>query len=119
MPPWPSNPSEWQRQMTEVFRELERVLAPGGYVAFEVGDVRGGNVLLESLVVPAAAVAGLVPRMVLIHDQKFTKTSHCWGIENRKKGTNTNRVVVLEKCRGARHRSALAYGCCQVDEKRA
>jgi hypothetical protein len=32
-----------------------------------------------------------------IHDQQFTKTSHCWGQENNVKGTNTNRMVVFRK----------------------
>ena len=90
-------PSDWQAQMRKLFRELRRVLVPGGYVAFEVGEVRGGNVLLETLVVPAAAEAGLIPRMVVVNDQVFTKTSNCWGVENLKKGTNTNRIVLLEK----------------------
>src|SRR5204863_2726273 len=38
---------EWRAAMTAVFRELERVLKPGGHVAFEVGEVRGGKVKLE------------------------------------------------------------------------
>ena len=83
--------------MTRVFVELKRVLKPGGYVAFEVGEVRGGRVLLETLVVPAASEAGLVPLMVLVNDQVFTKTSNCWGVDNLKKGTNTNRIVLLRK----------------------
>ena len=90
-------PHEWQTAMTSVFAELRRVLKPGGYVAFEVGEVRGGKILLESLVVPAAAEAGLEPLMVLVNDQVFTKTSNCWGVENLKKGTNTNRIVLLRK----------------------
>ena len=83
--------------MTAMFRELLRVLVCGGYVAFEVGEVRGGRVLLETLVVPAAVEAGLIPRMVLVNDQVFTKTSNCWGVDNLKKGTNTNRIVLLSK----------------------
>ncbi|MCE2440911.1 MAG: site-specific DNA-methyltransferase [Candidatus Latescibacteria bacterium] len=90
-------PHEWQTAMTSVFIELRRVLKPGGYVAFEVGEVRGGKILLESLVVPAAAEAGLEPLMVLVNDQVFTKTSNCWGVDNLKKGTNTNRIVLLRK----------------------
>ena len=90
-------PREWQAGMTRVFAELMRVLKPGGYVAFEVGEVRGGKILLESLVVPAAAEAGLEPLMVLVNDQVFTKTSNCWGVENLRKGTNTNRIVLLRK----------------------
>jgi hypothetical protein len=83
--------------MTRTFRELRRVLRPGGRVAFEVGEVRNGKILLEALVVPAAADAGLVPIAVMINDQVFTKTSNAWGVENLKKGTNTNRIVLLEK----------------------
>ena len=86
-----------RREMTRVFVELKRVLKPGGYVAFEVGEVRGGRVLLETMVVPAASEAGLVPLMVLVNDQVFTKTSNCWGVDNLKKGTNTNRIVLLRK----------------------
>ena len=92
-----NKPREWQAAMTRVFAELKRVLKPGGFVAFEVGEVRGGTILLESLVVPAAAEAGLEPLMVLVNDQVFTKTSNCWGVENLKKGTNTNRIVLLRK----------------------
>lgn len=92
-------PLEWQAAMKSVFVELKRVLKPGGYVAFEVGEVRGGKILLETLVVPAAAEAGLEPLMVLVNDQVFTKTSNCWGVDNLKKGTNTNRIVLLRKSR--------------------
>ena len=89
--------ADWQTAMTRVFRELHRVLAPSGLVAFEVGEVRSGRLLLETLVVPAAREAGLEPRLVLVNDQQFTKTSNCWGVDNRRKGTNTNRVVLLQK----------------------
>ncbi|MDE2890661.1 MAG: DNA methyltransferase [Gemmatimonadota bacterium] len=90
-----TRPQEWQAAMTSVFLELRRVLKRDGFVAFEVGEVRGGKILLESLVVPAAAQAGLEPLMVLVNDQVFTKTSNCWGVDNLKKGTNTNRIVLL------------------------
>lgn len=90
-------PEDWRAAMTRTFRELHRVLVPGGLVAFEVGEVRNGKVLLETLVVPAAADAGLVPLMVLVNDQIFTKTSNCWGVENLKRGTNTNRIVLIGK----------------------
>ncbi len=89
--------ADWRAAMTRVFRELRRVLVPSGLVAFEVGEVRSGRLLLETLVVPAAREAGLEPRLVLVNDQQFTKTSNCWGVDNRRKGTNTNRVVVLQK----------------------
>lgn len=91
------NPKEWQDAMTTVFTELYRILRPGGFVAFEVGEVRNGSILLEDLVVPAGKKAGLAADAILINDQKFTKTSHCWGIDNLRKGTNTNRIVIFSK----------------------
>ena len=69
----------------------------GGYVAFEVGEVRNGMVKLEEAVLPCGIAAGLEPRLVLINDQEFTKTANCWGVTNNSKGTNTNRVVVFRK----------------------
>jgi hypothetical protein len=90
-------PVEWQARMQQVFTELKRILKPGGHVAFEVGEVRGGKLLLETLVVPAAQAAGLTPLMVIVNDQTFTKTSNCWGVNNLQKGTNTNRIVLLKK----------------------
>ncbi len=90
-------PADWQEKMTTVFKELKRILVPGGHVAFEVGEVRKGQILLETLVVPAALAAGLTPEMVIVNRQVFTKTANCWGIDNLKKGTNTNRIVLLRK----------------------
>lgn len=89
--------ADWQAAMSRVFTELRRVLVSGGVVAFEVGEVRSGSLLLETLVVPAAREAGLEPLLVLVNDQQFTKTSNCWGVDNRTRGTNTNRVVLLRK----------------------
>ena len=88
---------QWQREMTKVFLELERVLKPGGHIAFEVGEVRHGKVKLEEAVIPCGIEAGLTPMLVLINDQEFTKTANVWGVDNLKKGTNTNRVVVFKK----------------------
>ena len=33
--------------MTDVLCDLKRIVVPGGYIAFEVGEVRGGEILLE------------------------------------------------------------------------
>jgi hypothetical protein len=86
---------DWQAKMTGVFGELRRILAVGGYVAFEVGEVRGGKVQLEETALLAGVEAGLEPVFVLINSQKFTKTANCWGVTNNAKGTNTNRVVLF------------------------
>jgi hypothetical protein len=93
----PGNVDTWQEEMTKVFRELHRVLKPGGHVAFEVGEVRNGSVKLEEAVVPCGVEAGLEPLLIMINDQKFTKTANCWGVNNNAKGTNTNRIVVFRK----------------------
>ena len=83
--------------MTRVFEAMQRILVPGGYVAFEVGEVNKGALKLEDYVIPAALDAGFKPVLVMINDQEFTKTSNCWGVDNSAKGTNTNRIVLLRK----------------------
>jgi hypothetical protein len=93
----PKKLGDWQKAMTAVFQEMFRVLRPGGHVAFEVGEVRGGKIRLEEAVLPCGVVTGFEPLLVLINDQKFTKTANCWGVDNNFKGTNTNRVVVFRK----------------------
>jgi hypothetical protein len=35
--------------------------------------------------------------LILINDQKFTKTANCWGVANMSKGTNTNRIILFRK----------------------
>ena len=60
---------DWQTAMASVFEELARVLRPGGHVAFEVGEVRGGRLKLEDAVLPCGLAAGLEPRL----DRKSTR----------------------------------------------
>ncbi len=91
----PRDLASWQAVMTGVFRELRRVVRPGGHVAFETGEVRAGRIKLEEAVIPAALEAGLRPLLVMINQQEFTKTANCWGVTNQAKGTNTNRITVL------------------------
>jgi hypothetical protein len=93
----PSGLDAWQEQMTKVFHELYRVVKPGGYVAFEVGEVRKASVRLEEAVVPCGIEAGFTSVLILINDQEFTKTANCWGVNNNSGGTNTNRIVVFRK----------------------
>ena len=60
--------ADWQAAMTSVFRELARVLRPGGHVAFEVGEVRGGKVKLEEAVLPCGV--GVGPRAAARRHQR-------------------------------------------------
>lgn len=87
----------WQTAMTEVFRELYRLLKPGGHVAFEVGEVHAGKTKLEQAALPCGVAAGLEPELVVINDQQFTKTANCWGVANMAKGTNTNRIILFRR----------------------
>ena len=93
----PKKLANWAAAMTSVFRELHRVLKTGGHVAFEVGEVHGGKTKLEETVLPCGGAAGFEPVVVLINDQKFTKTANCWGVDNMAKGTNTNRIALFRK----------------------
>jgi hypothetical protein len=87
----------WEEVMTEVFRELFRVLKPGGHIAFEVGEVRKGAIKLEESVLRCGGSVGLTPLMAMINAQQFTKTANCWGVDNNAKGTNSNRIVIFRK----------------------
>ncbi len=87
----------WRDAMTQVFHELHRVLRPGGYIAFEVGEVRKGTIRLEDVVLQCGAAANLRARLILINAQEFTKTANCWGVDNNSLGTNTNRIVLFQK----------------------
>jgi hypothetical protein len=93
----PRKVEDWMTAMTATFRELSRVLAAGGHVAFEVGEVHAGQTRLEDAVVPCGRAAGLELVLIMINQQQFTKTANCWGVDNNRKGTNTNRVVVFRK----------------------
>lgn len=93
----PRKIEDWEAAMTLVFTELRRVLRPGGHIAFEVGEVHRGKTLLDHSVVRSSVAAGLEPELLVINDQKFTKTSNCWGVSNMSSGTNTNRIVVIRR----------------------
>ena len=87
----------WTSAMERVFLELFRVVRSDGVVAFEVGEVRKRNLKLDEIVVPIGIAAGFRCAGILINQQRFTKTSHIWGIGNNRAGTNTNRIVVFQK----------------------
>ena len=88
---------EWSEVMSSVFAELYRITRPGGWVAFEVGEVRRGSVRLEEIVAPLGIAAGFACEAVLINAQSFTKTANIWGVSNNKLGTNSNRIAIFRK----------------------
>lgn len=88
---------DWEDMVFDVLTELHRVLRPGGHIAFEVGEVRGGSVKLEQNVWKVAGQTPLERHFVIVNDQDFTKTSACWGVANGARGTNSNRIVILRK----------------------
>lgn len=89
--------SIWSQVMGDVFKELFRITKPGGWIAFEVGEVRSGKIKLEDAVIPLGEMNGFRCDCVMINEQIFTKTANIWGVSNNSKGTNSNRIVVFQK----------------------
>jgi hypothetical protein len=89
--------AEWEAFVRRVFQELARVVRPGGLVAFEVGEVRGGKILLERNVINAIAGLPFEVSGVMVNQQEFTKTANCWGVGNNSAGTNSNRIVLARR----------------------
>lgn len=87
----------WQAFTASTLRELARITRPGGHIAFEVGEVRNGTVRLEEHVIAAASGLPITTLGVMINQQDFTKTSNCWGVSNNTSGTNSNRIVILQR----------------------
>ena len=68
-----SSVEKWSTVMQEVFNELFRITKKGGWVAFEVGEVRGGSIKLDEYVVPLGLKSGFSCEGILINLQEFTK----------------------------------------------
>ncbi|MBI5848291.1 MAG: site-specific DNA-methyltransferase [Nitrospirae bacterium] len=93
----PKSITDWSEIMGRVFHELYRITKKGGWVAFEVGEVRKGTIRLDEFVVPLGIAAGFSCEGIVINLQEFTKTSNIWGVSNNTDGTNTNRIVLFHK----------------------
>ena len=87
----------WKDSIRAVFHEFRRVMAPGAYGAFEVGEVQSGKVRLDEEVFQLLIEADLLPEATLINQQVFSKTANIWGINNNSKGTNSNRIVLFRQ----------------------
>lgn len=91
------DPKTWGDYMNRVLVELFRITKTGGHVAFEVGEIRNQSIFLDEIIAPIAASVGFKVVEVMINSQEFTKTANLWGVSNNMSGTNTNRIVVLQK----------------------
>lgn len=88
---------DWCSVMSCVFNQLYRITKPGGYAAFEVGEVRKGKIKLDEYIVNIGIKQGFFCESIMINQQIFTKTANIWGISNNEKGTNSNRIVLFKK----------------------
>ena len=89
--------ADWTDFTRDTLKELSRVVKSGGHIAYEVGEVRNGKILLEQYVAEAAQNLPLEILGVMVNEQNFTKTANCWGVKNNSKGTNSNRIVVMKR----------------------
>ena len=96
--------ADWRAFISDVLREMMRVLKLDSYGVIEVGEVEigGETIYLDEIVAEEAmkirdGVRRLAVQEVLVNKQSFTKLANCFKIDNNKKGTNTNRLVVI-KC---------------------
>jgi hypothetical protein len=96
IPKLTASTAQWMDDITKAIREMRRIVKPGGHIAIEVGEVKKGAINMEVLVIEAGERCRMEPSAIYINTQQFTKTSHCWGIENNKAGTNTNRIVLFQ-----------------------
>jgi hypothetical protein len=87
----------WQKCMTSVFKELFRVVRPGGHVVFEVGEAGPEKTKLETALVPCAVLSGFEPLLIMVNRHKFWKTTRGINGCESNDGTNTNRIVIFRK----------------------
>lgn len=97
-----SSVDEWRSFMRDVLRESLRVIKPNSFIIYEVGEVETeqGTVYLDEVLGEEVerikdTEKFLRVEEVLINQQSFSKLSNCFQVENNRKGTNTNRLVVL------------------------
>lgn len=93
----PNSLKAWKDLMARVFAEFARIMTPGGYIAFEVGEINKGKTKLDEMVYDLVLDAGLLPEATLINSQIFSKTSNIWGVRNNTFGTNSNRIVLFRQ----------------------
>lgn len=97
-----SNINEWRSFMRDVLAESLRVLCTNCFAVFEVGEVEidGVTIPLDQILAEEAERIRVNDKIfrveeILVNQQSFSKLSNCFQVENNRKGTNTNRLVVL------------------------
>lgn len=95
---------EWKQFISDTLNEMHRVLVPYGILAIEVGEVRYKGELLNLDEVIVELVNSkkynfqqFRIKEIFIQTQEFTKLSNCFNVKNNILGTNTNRIVLMEK----------------------
>ncbi len=89
--------ADWKAKMRDVLANLLRATRPGGWLAFEVGEVRGGKVALDEHVAELCLETGWDLFGCVVQRQSFTKTANIWGVANMRKGTNSQRIVLCRR----------------------
>lgn len=94
----------WTKFISDTLSELHRVVVPGGIVAMEVGEVRykGKLLNLDEIIVNLTCskehnLGQFKVQEIFVQSQQFTKLANCFNVKNNKLGTNTNRIVLMEK----------------------
>ena len=91
------NLDKWRQFIRNVLGQLFILTKKGGYVAFEVGEVKNGSINLDEYVALDGINSGFDVIGIFVNEQQFTKTSNIWGVKNQANGTNTNRIVLFRK----------------------
>ncbi len=94
--------------MTDVFRELRRILRPDGWVAFEVGEERKGSLMLEKRGGESRDAGRACPGVCFDQLAEFYEDGQLLGVDNNVKGTSSNRIVLF--CKGESKPLAKLHG---------
>lgn len=87
----------WKALVHDTLDSVAAISDCGSALAFEVGEIRNGSLLLDRVVTDVARGTAWDPICIVVNEQTFTKTSNTWGIDNNRRGTNSNRIVVMRR----------------------
>ena len=94
----------WRDFVSDTLSALHRVLKKDGLLAMEVGEVKyQGNILnLDEILVNLTCskkynMDQFRVKEIFVQSQQFTKLANCFRVKNNELGTNTHRIVLMEK----------------------